>query len=436
MHDSCMTTSHATRKQRKRRPRIIVSGSALVKIYEGKNRGKPLFTVAWHIGPRRHRVCFQDLKAAEQFARSRAELLRHGDHSNARLTPAEIETFHFARQKLQPIGVPLHVAAEEYAAAIVRLKGVGSLREAVDLFVRNYSSTDGRITVRKALDEFLEMREKDGVGRRYLEDCRNRIGRFANDFKIAIRSVTARDIDDWLRRLSCGPRSRNNFRALIVTLFSFAQKRGYLPKDRPHEAIQVEKAKVRGTPIVIFTPAELTEMLAVAEGRERIALCIGAFTGIRQAEMLRLKWEDFNWAEEVIDLGEDQTKTASRRLVPILPATAAWLDGFKQERGPVLSYGSEKALGVAYKAIVGRVNAARPEGQRDFAWKRNGLRHSYASYRLAEIQDAAKVSLEMGNSPQKIFNNYRKVVTKSQAAAWFGVMPTVPENVVPISAVA
>jgi hypothetical protein len=52
------------------------------------------------------------------------------------------------------------------------------------------------------------------------------------------------------------------------------------------------------------------------------------------------------------------------------------------------------------------------------------------------IEDVAKVSLEMGNSPQKVFSNYRKVVTKSQAAAWFAVMPSVPENVVPISAAA
>jgi hypothetical protein len=52
------------------------------------------------------------------------------------------------------------------------------------------------------------------------------------------------------------------------------------------------------------------------------------------------------------------------------------------------------------------------------------------------LEDVAKVSLEIGNSPQKIFSNYRKVVTKSQAAAWFGIMPDAPENVVPISAVA
>ena len=46
--------------------------------------------------------------------------------------------------------------------------------------------------------------------------------------------------------------------------------------------------------------------------------------------------------------------------------------------------------------------------------------------------DAAQVSLEMGNSPQKLFKNYRKVVTRSQAVAWFNVMPGVASNIVPI----
>ncbi|MEI8342927.1 MAG: tyrosine-type recombinase/integrase, partial [Verrucomicrobiota bacterium] len=193
---------------------------------------------------------------------------------------------------------------------------------------------------------------------------------------------------------------------------------------------------VRGGAIVIFTPEELAEMLAVADGGVKTAICIGAFAGIRQAEILRLKWEDFNWAEEVIDLGEDQTKTASRRLVPILPALAAWLADCKKTRGPVLPFKSEKTLGSAYKAVVGKVNEARPEGQRNFEWKRNGLRHSYASYRMTEVQDAAKVALEMGNSPQKIFNHYRKVVTKSQAIAWFGIMPSAPENVLRIGTAA
>jgi hypothetical protein len=53
----------------------------------------------------------------------------------------------------------------------------------------------------------------------------------------------------------------------------------------------------------------------------------------------------------------------------------------------------------------------------------NGLRHSFASYRLAIVQSAEQVSLEMGNSPRKLFTNYRQLATKSQAELWFSVMP-------------
>lgn len=32
-------------------------------------------------------------------------------------------------------------------------------------------------------------------------------------------------------------------------------------------------------------------------------------------------------------------------------------------------------------------------------WKKNALRHSFISYRVAETQDVPKVALEAGNSP-------------------------------------
>lgn len=81
-----------------------------------------------------------------------------------------------------------------------------------------------------------------------------------------------------------------------------------------------------------------------------------------------------------------------------------------------------------------RTAAAKPRGPGlpPFKWKQNGLRHSYASYRLAITNDAAQAPLEMGNSPQKLFKNCRKVVTRSQAIAWFSVMPEAAGNIVPI----
>lgn len=55
--------------------------------------------------------------------------------------------------------------------------------------------------------------------------------------------------------------------------------------------------------------------------------------------------------------------------------------------------------------------------------RHNGLRHSYISYRIAEIKDAAKVALEAGNSPDIIFKHYRELVTEQDAHEWFSIAP-------------
>jgi len=50
-----------------------------------------------------------------------------------------------------------------------------------------------------------------------------------------------------------------------------------------------------------------------------------------------------------------------------------------------------------------------------FAWKHNALRHSYISYRVAQIQNVAQVALEAGNSPRMVFSNYRELVRAADA---------------------
>ena len=56
-------------------------------------------------------------------------------------------------------------------------------------------------------------------------------------------------------------------------------------------------------------------------------------------------------------------------------------------------------------------------------WPHNGLRHSYISYRIAEVKDAARVALEAGNSPEIIFKHYRELVTENEAREWFSITP-------------
>ena len=53
----------------------------------------------------------------------------------------------------------------------------------------------------------------------------------------------------------------------------------------------------------------------------------------------------------------------------------------------------------------------------------NGFRHSYITYRVAQINDTARVALECGNSPDVIFAHYRELVGPEEAAAWWATMP-------------
>jgi integrase len=173
--------------------------------------------------------------------------------------------------------------------------------------------------------------------------------------------------------------------------------------------------------IEIFRPNDFVELISAADTEVVPFLAIGAFTGLRHAEILRLDWEDIRFAQGFVEVKAKKAKTAQRRLVPIQPNLAAWLTPYHKRTGKVCPW-----IRIGRTASV----LAKDHG---IDWPNNGLRHSYASYRLAQCQDAAKVALEMGNSPSMIFRHYREVVTPQEAAAWWNIFPERAANVVPIS---
>ena len=65
-------------------------------------------------------------------------------------------------------------------------------------------------------------------------------------------------------------------------------------------------------------------------------------------------------------------------------------------------------------------------------WPNNGLRHSFASYRLAAIHDAPRVGSELGHtSPQMLYSTYRELVLPEEAERYWKLIPeSKGENVV------
>jgi integrase len=144
-------------------------------------------------------------------------------------------------------------------------------------------------------------------------------------------------------------------------------------------------------------------------------VALGAFAGLRTAEIHRLEWQDIDFHGGHIIVGKHKAKTGQRRIIPVLPALKAWLEPLAQLQGKVVpQYSHDAPLLRAFRKALKPWNVELVH---------NGLRHSFASYRLAIVQSAEQVSLEMGNSPRKLFTDYHQLATKSQAELWFSVMP-------------
>lgn len=173
----------------------------------------------------------------------------------------------------------------------------------------------------------------------------------------------------------------------------------------------------------IFTPSEMTRLLALAPAKLVPFLVLGGFAGLRTAEMERLDWSKVDVAGGYITVDASIAKTNSRRLVPIAPNLTAWLAGCRKERGPVVELANVVNALTRLVTAMREAEAARGGNTAGFRWKHNALRHSFCSYRLAEVKNAAQVSLEAGNSPQMIFQHYRELVTEKEAGAWFAITP-------------
>ena len=261
------------------------------------------------------------------------------------------------------------------------------------------------------LSEFLTAKKIDGASVRYLQDCRARLTRFVGAFAGNISDCTTAAMQDWLVGMEMKPRARNNMRTLMVTLFNFAKQRGYLPKERSTEADFLTKAKPVSNAVGILQPDQLGRLLHATDPTLVPYIAIGAFAGLRQAELMRLDWSDVLVTQSLIEIKAHKAKTAQRRLVPIHANLAEWLRPHIRSRGAL--YTGSRTLG----RVTGTAKRLGIE------WPNNALRHSYASYRLASCKNAAEVALEMGNSPRMIFEHYRELVTPTDARKWWSITP-------------
>jgi len=238
-------------------PEVVTVGSVSVRIYFTPSHGSDSYTLCYYQDGVRHRPTFPDLERAKKEAKIVASRLGSKDADVLALSSGDRAAHLRARELLGSVGVSIEAAVAQFVEAKKAL-GQVPLTRAVDYYLQRHPKQMEAKTVKEVVDECVAAKRADGMGERYLQSLRYRLGKFAKAFHCDINAVSGPDMEKWLRELgtppvspttarsdktvpaggrspsrlsSLGPRSRNNIRNSVQLLFNFAKARRYVPKD-------------------------------------------------------------------------------------------------------------------------------------------------------------------------------------------------------------
>lgn len=400
-------------------PREIKHGSVAVKVYRVKHKTTAsgfAYVVAYTgtDGIRRLPQFANEADALEE-ARLRAGQIAAGKAEAADMSRTDRDELVAAREIA---GGPLLAALRDWKRIQELTDGHG-IAAAEAWAARNNGKFES-ILVSDATDNFIAAKKRAGVD---VASSYERIFPSLKEFAgtLALSSLSAPQIQSWLETRYPHPVTRNTARKRLVTLWRWARKQGYLPRDAMTEAEQTDSAREAINEIGIInvdTFSKLLHHVATQHPEYLAALTLAGFCGLRRSEIHGQEWTDVNLERKFVRVTNAKRNTPARRLVPLSDAAVQWLLLCNEREGALSS-----------DLAVDRIRKIAREA-RDAAGKpvfpelpKNCFRHSFISHRVAQTGNVAETALEAGNSPQIIFRHYRELFTKEEGVAWFSAVP-------------
>jgi integrase len=258
---------------------------------------------------------------------------------------------------------------------------------------------------------YMAEKERSNSVRAY-RTLRNRLEKFRDHFQRRPADLSPWEVKKWIDSLDLSQRSKFGVWSECRSLYRWAVRYRIL-RENPFD--QMEPLQKGRGDIEILTPDQMRQVL-LQEMPDflRAWIVLGGFAGLRTIEAQRIQWDAIKLADRQIFVGSKvikQTSGMRHRYVEILPVLRRHLPARSQ--GPVVPV-TVKAFRIAQRKLCASLGFPR--------WPQNCLRHSFASYHLANWQDAPKTAHEMGHtSPQLVHSTYAEAVTKKAARQWWAL---------------
>lgn len=305
------------------------------------------------------------------------------------------------------------------------LSGGASLEAAANAFVAGKRSMK-RMPLAEVANDFIHSRVIAGCRNSTLEWYNERIEYVVDRFGGTIMDeVTRAQFRDWLSALELKPASKAGVARAARALWRWA-----MHHEPPLAALDVTTGvKFSVTPnaagggsLKYLSVDQCAQLLANLQAADLSAVALMLFAGIRPEEVCGeslkpwLKWSSVNTVDKIIRVPSECAKTGGARVLEGLPETVwRFLDPGKADA--TISTFQRRTL-LEHTKIAGGFG-----GPKQPPWPQDGLRHTFASYAVAEFEDPGKVALWMGHNgnPTMLHRHYRGLVTKAEAKKFWAL---------------
>jgi integrase len=258
----------------------------------------------------------------------------------------------------------------------------------------------------KAVSRYVDAKEGQGLRPSSLKQIRWNLRLLSKAFKgKQCHEITTSMIEGWFRKRGWKRSTVDGVIAKIGPFFSWCVREKFAAAN-PVKGVMKPKAD-ESEPCTL-SPGEVGQLMAAAKAKDSKLLpylALGLFAGIRPEEIMRLDWQDIT--PHGVNINGRKAKTRQRRLVTIADNLGAWL-----------KLGGE----LPPKNRRKRLNAVREAA--GITWGHDIMRHTFASYHLAQHGSPDKTAHELGHrDTAMLYRHYRQLVTKEAAGEFWAVCP-------------
>jgi len=264
----------------------------------------------------------------------------------------------------------------------------------------------GDITLDQAIAALLLAKAVANLRKAYLKSLASYLRQFAfGRGAMLVAEISASVIENWFAARSEAPSTRASNLGRLSALFGFCERRGWIARN-PCRAI--DRPRIDTRPPTILTPEQSTKLIQTIRTRRPHMLpffALGLFAGVRPDELARLSWSAIDLPRGILTIDAAASKTRRRRIVHLPEAASRLLTN--GGRLPV-----SRATRRRYTAFACAILAFEE-------WPHDLLRHTAASYLLAQHRDAARVAMTLGNSPSVLLRRYYELVSPEDCAKFW-----------------